>query len=46
VKSQPAVIAYLDHFTASRIPWKRWGREDEGRLWLMLARRYVDPRFA
>jgi hypothetical protein len=46
VKSQPAVIAYLDHFTAARIPWKRWGREDEGRLWTMLARHYVDPRFA
>lgn len=46
VKSQPAVVVDMDYFTASRIPWKRWGREAEGRLWSTLARHYVDPRFA
>lgn len=42
----PAMVACIDHHTASRIPWKRWGRENEDRVWLLLTCRYVDPRFA
>lgn len=43
---QPVLSASLDHLTAARIPWKRWGREYEGRLWTMLTQEWVDPRFA
>lgn len=46
VALQPVLVAYLDHQTASRIPWKRWGREYEGRLWTMLTQQWVDARFA
>lgn len=46
IRTQTVVVAYLDHYTASQIPWKRWGREAEGRLWAMLTDHYVDPAFA
>jgi hypothetical protein len=45
-KEEPVLVVYMDHLTASTIPWKRWGRESEGRLWAMLPSRYIDPRFA
>lgn len=41
-----ALVAYMDHSIAQNIPWKRWGRDQEGRLWSLLAYHFVDPRFA
>lgn len=46
MRDQPAVQVYIDYQTASRIPWKRWGRESENRLWTTLTLRYVAPWFA
>jgi hypothetical protein len=46
VKDEPVLVVYMDHLTASTVPWKRWGRESEGRLWAMLPSKYIDPRFA
>ncbi len=45
-KVENALIAIMDHSTAETVPWKRWGREDEGRLWSILSYHYLDPRFA
>jgi hypothetical protein len=45
-RNQPAVQVYIDYHTASGIPWKRWGRESENRLWSTLTLRYVAPWFA
>ncbi len=41
-----ALVAFIDHPTADRIPWKKWGRDNEGRLWSMLDYRHLDARFA
>ena len=46
VRDQRTVIARIDHHTAEQIPWKRWGRDQEGRLWSSLSYRYVNTRFA
>jgi hypothetical protein len=46
VKVANALIVRMGHKTAETIPWKRWGRESEGRLWSILTYRYLDPRFA
>jgi len=46
VKVQNALVVRMSHKTAETIPWKRWGRESEGRLWSILTYRYLDPRFA
>lgn len=40
-----AMIAYETHDQAARIPWKNWGRENEGVLWNRLPYKAVDPRF-
>ena len=45
-RDEPVLDVYMDHPTASTIPWKRWGRESEGRLWALLPSKYIDPRFA
>lgn len=44
-KSYTAVVAYLTYQTATRLPWKRWGRTSEGRLWNLLDYRDVSARF-
>jgi hypothetical protein len=41
-----AVVAYIDHARAASIPWKRWGRDKEARVWKMLSYSYTDRRFA
>lgn len=41
-----ALRAYMAYETASLIPWRHWGRDDEGRVWRLLTSRWVDPRFA
>jgi hypothetical protein len=41
-----ALVAYMDHSVAQHIPWKHWGRDQEARVWTLLAYHYVDPRFA
>jgi hypothetical protein len=42
---QPALRTYMAYETASLIPWRRWGRDDEGRVWNLLASHWIDPRF-
>ena len=42
---QQALVAYLSHTTAATLPWKRFKRTDEGKLWSLLTYRYVNPRF-
>jgi hypothetical protein len=44
--SRNVLVARINHHTADGIPWKRWGRDNEARLWTMLSIHYVDPRFA
>lgn len=46
VGEQTAVEVYIDYHTAAAIPWKKWGRESENRLWNTLTLRYVAPWFA
>jgi hypothetical protein len=46
VKERRALVVIMDHFTAATIPWNRWGRESEGRLWNLLTYASVDPQFA
>jgi hypothetical protein len=41
-----ALVAFIDHPTADRIPWRRWGRDNEARLWTLLDSKHLDPRFA
>lgn len=41
-----ALVAFIDHPTANRIPWKRWGRDNEARLWALLDYKHLDSRFA
>lgn len=45
-KPQRALEVLLTYKTASTIPWKRWGRGNESRLWNLLTYRWVSPRFA
>ena len=45
-REETVLSVYMDHLTASHLPWKRWSRDDEGRLWSLLPYRSVDPRFA
>jgi hypothetical protein len=45
-KDTQAVVAYETHDDANRIPWKQWGRENEGTVWNDLSYKSVDPRFA
>lgn len=42
----PVIKAYLSHAQAQSIPWKRWGREDEGLFWANLSYSWVDHQFA
>lgn len=44
-RESQALVAYMSHDTAETIPWKKWDRTDESRLWSMLSYRWVDPRF-
>src|SRR5579859_2751038 len=37
------LIAYMDHQTATKIPWRSWGRTDEGRLWNRLPTKWIYP---
>jgi hypothetical protein len=46
VQDSRALVAFIDHPTANRIPWRRWGRDNEGRLWSLLDYKHLDPRFA
>jgi len=41
-----ALVAIMDHSTAELIPWKRWGRDQEARLWSSLSYTCVSPQFA
>jgi len=43
---QQVLVAVMDHPTAERIPWKRWGRDHESQLWAMLDYKVVDRRFS
>jgi len=43
---QQVLVAVMNHPTAERIPWKRWGRDHESQLWAMLDYKVVDPRFS
>ncbi len=43
---QQVLVAVMNHPTAERIPWKRWGRDRESQLWAMLDYKVVDPRFS
>ncbi|HEX6508875.1 MAG TPA: hypothetical protein VF221_14705 [Chloroflexota bacterium] len=45
-KDTRALVAFIDHPTAARIPWRRWGRDEETRVWSLLDFKHVDPRFA
>ena len=40
------LVAVMNHPTAERIPWKRWGRDHESQLWAMLDYKIVDPGFS
>jgi hypothetical protein len=40
-----AVVAYETHDDAVKIPWKQWGRENEGVVWNGLSYHSIDPRF-
>ncbi|GAC1399571.1 MAG: hypothetical protein NVSMB52_13110 [Chloroflexota bacterium] len=39
------VVAYMSHERANTIPWKKWGREAEARLWTLLTYKSLNPRF-
>lgn len=45
MRLQPVLFAFLDHATASTLPWKRFKRTDEGRFWTLLTYRYINSRF-
>jgi hypothetical protein len=45
-KYRLALVTYIDYDMASRIPWRRWGRLDEARVWAALTYKHVDSRFA
>ena len=40
------LIAYESHDAATRIPWRRWGRDKEATVWSSLSYHQVDRRFA
>lgn len=44
-KDTDAVVAYISHTTASRIPWRRWGRDHELQLWELLNYKFVKSGF-
>lgn len=46
IKDSQAVVAYESHQDAVKVPWRRWGRDNEGRLWNQLSSKSVDSRFA
>jgi hypothetical protein len=46
VQDARALVAFIDHPTADRIPWRRWGRDNEARLWSLLDYKHLDARFA
>jgi hypothetical protein len=46
VRDSRALVAFIDHPTANRIPWRHWGRENEARLWALLDYKHLDARFA
>lgn len=46
VQESRALVAFMDHPTADRIPWRRWGRDNEARLWNLLDYKHLDARFA
>lgn len=46
VQDSRAMVAFIDHPTADRIPWRRWGRDNEARLWALLDYKHLDSRFA
>ncbi len=46
VRDSRALVAFIDHPTANRIPWRHWGRDSEGRLWALLDYKHLDARFA
>lgn len=41
-----ALVAYETHDDAVKVPWKQWGRENEGAVWNGLSYHSVDGRFA
>ncbi|MGH2448082.1 MAG: hypothetical protein ACRDFS_05700 [Chloroflexota bacterium] len=45
-KLRRVLTAFLDHTTASQIPWKHWRRTDESTLWSMLTYSSVNKAFA
>ena len=45
VQEARALVAFIDHPTANRIPWRRWGRDNEARLWALLDYKHLDSRF-
>jgi hypothetical protein len=40
------MLVFMGYHTAGLVPWKRWGRDNEGRVWNMLDFKHVDSRFA
>jgi hypothetical protein len=46
VQDARALVAFIDHPTADRIPWRRWGRDNEARVWSLLDYKHLDSRFA
>lgn len=45
MRDSRALVAFIDHPTANRIPWRRWGRDNESRLWALLDYKHLDARF-
>lgn len=45
-KESRVLVVYMDHSTADKIPWKRWGREHEARLWQELPYKSISSIFA
>lgn len=45
-RTETVLEAFMSYQAANHIPWKRWARDQEGRLWALLPYTYVDPRFA
>ncbi len=44
-QTQTVLEALMSYRAASRIPWKRLSRDQEGQLWNSLPYKYIDPRF-
>lgn len=45
VRDRTAVVVDMTHRTAAAIPWAKWGREHEGRVWT-LTKHQISPQFA